>query len=49
MEQLVGRSGSGKRLVGCGERGGREKERGKNETNGEKFHYIFQHVKIKIF
>ena len=34
-----------------GERGGRkrEKEGGKNETNGEKFHYIFQHVKIKIF
>lgn len=27
----------------------REREGGKNETNGEKFHYIFQHVKIKIF
>lgn len=24
-------------------------EEEKNETNGEKFHYIFQHVKIKIF
>lgn len=31
------------------EEGEGERERGKNETNGEKFHYIFQHVKIKIF
>lgn len=37
MEQLVGRSGSGKRLVGCGERGGREKEREKTKRTAKNF------------